>query len=182
MADLSASHPDRPVEPHPHGRPEGRYSTGQIVAHWTVVAFVICQYLTGEAQSAAFAQALDFGRLPAEGVLFVHGFFGTIIFAAMVWRLGLRYRYGAPPPPDTLSAPLQMVSRWVHYAFYALLLGMPLFGMAALWLKIGIFGTLHAWASWLVLVLAIAHVAGAAFHIYKRDGTISRVLRGNSVP
>ena len=75
------------------------------------------------------------------------------------------------------------MSRSVHYAFYALLIGMPLFGMAALWLKWGVLGALHAWASYALLALIVAHVAGGLWHgLVKRDGVARRILRGNSMP
>ena len=164
------------------GRPKGRYHTEQIVAHWTVVFLVLFQYATGGAMDAAYRATVDFGRLPADGVIFVHGLIGTSIWIVMLWRLSMRFRYGAPPPPDSLSRPLQIVSRSVHYAFYAVLLGMPVFGMLALWIKSGIIGTLHGWAAYLLLALAVAHVAGATLHMVKGDGVIRRILRGNTMP
>ena len=178
MADATTStYPEAPL-----GRPEGRYSTGQIAAHWTVVFLILFQYATGDAMSAAYRQGVAQGVLPPDGILVVHGLIGSSILAAMLWRLALRFRYGAPPPPETLSRPLQIVSRAVHYAFYVALIGMPLFGMAALWLKIGILGTLHALTAYVVVGLAVAHVAGALYHIWKRDGTIGRITRGQSMP
>ena len=178
MAEATAA----PMASTTEGRPEGRYSTGQIVAHWTVVFLVLFQFATGDQMSAAYAVAVDFGQLPADGILVVHGLIGTSILAAMLWRLALRLRYGAPPPPDTEPRPLQYVSRGVHYAFYAALIAMPLAGMAALWLKIGIIGTLHAWTAYLVAILAVAHISGALWHAFKGDGVIRRILRGNTYP
>lgn len=163
-------------------RPKGRYHTEQIVAHWTVVFLVLFQYATGGAMEAAYRAAVDFGRLPADGIIVVHGLIGTSIWVVMLWRLALRFRFGAPPPPDTLSRPLQIVSRATHFTFYGILIGMPLFGMAALWVKAGILGTLHSWAAYALLAVAALHVTGALYHVVKRDGTIRRILRGNTMP
>ena len=166
----------------PHARPEGRYHTEQIVAHWTVVFLVLFQYATGGAMEAAYNVAVDFGRLPADGIIVVHGLIGTSIWLLMLWRLSLRFRYGAPPPPDSLSPLMQKVSRAVHYVFYAILLSMPVFGMLALWLKMGIIGTLHGLAAYALVAFALLHVAGAMMHLFKGDGVIRRIMRGNSLP
>lgn len=179
MADTTAT---AAVPQDPKGRPEGRYSTGQIVAHWTVVFLVLFQFATGDAMSAAYAVAVDFGRLPPDGILVVHGLIGTSILAAMAWRVALRARYGAPPPPDTLSRPLQIVSRAVHYVLYGILIAMPLLGITALIFKIGIFGVLHTWLSYALIATALLHVAGGLYHAVRRDGVIRRILRGSTYP
>ena len=178
----TASAPVEPTPYTPHARPPGRYATGQIVAHWTVVGLVVFQYLTGGGMEAAYNYALDFGVLPPSGHMWVHGIIGTSIFAAMVWRLILRLRLGAPKPPETEPTVLQWISRSVHYAFYAILLAMPLFGMAALWLKQGWLGWAHGTAAYVLLGLAALHVAGALWHAVKRDGVIHRIARGQSYP
>lgn len=178
MADMTASTTGRT----PSGRPEGRYSTGQIVAHWTVVFLVLFQFATGDAMSAAYRVAVDFGRLPADGILVVHGLIGASILAAMIWRAVLRWQYGAPPPPDTLSRPMQIVSRSVHFILYGILIAMPLLGIAALIFKIGIFGTLHSWLALALVGVALLHVAGGLYHAVRRDGVVRRILRGNTYP
>jgi cytochrome b561 len=165
-----------------HVRPKGRYHSDQIVAHWTIVGLVILQYLTGPSMSVAFETALEGGWRVSDGVSAVHGIIGLSILTAMVWRVFLRRRYGAPPPPETEPRPLQMVSRGVHYAFYGLLLGMPLFGLAAVLTGIEILGTLHGWAALALLLLAVAHVGGALMHAVKRDGVVTRILNRGSAP
>ena len=178
MAEATAAPTASTVE----GRPEGRYSTGQIVAHWTVVFLVLFQFATGDAMSAAYAVTLDFGRLPPDGILVVHGLIGSSILAAMLWRVILRHRYGAPPPPDTLPRWLQIVSRANHFALYGILVAMPLLGIGALIVKVGILGVLHTWLSYALIATALLHVSGGLYHAVRRDGVIQRVLRGNTYP
>lgn len=181
MADLTASHAGRIPGP-PTTRPDGRYHTRQITLHWTVVFLVIFQYLTGGAMEAAYAVAVETGRLPADGILVVHGTIGTAILLAMLSRLYLRRKHGAPPPPDTEPRAIQILSRSVHYAFYAFLIAMPLAGMAALWLKQGWLGWAHGLSAWIVLALAVLHASGALWHAVKGDGVMRRMGRGNMVP
>ncbi|UWQ22298.1 cytochrome b [Jannaschia sp. W003] len=178
MADISTATPhdlDR--------RPEGRYHTAQITAHWTIVFLVAFQFLTGiSGMSAAYEAGVAAGELPPAGIIWVHGMLGTTILLVMLGRLALRRQHGAPPPPDTEPDWLQKISRGVHYAFYVFLIAMPLAGMGALWLKQGWLGALHALSAWILLALIVAHIAGALWHASKRDGVIGRILRGNSMP
>ena len=163
-------------------RPEGRYHSDQIVAHWTVVFLVIFQYLTGQGMERAHEVGLALGALPASGSIVVHAVIGLSILAAMLWRLGLRLKHGAPPPPDTEPKPLQWLSRSVHYAFYAILIAMPIAGALALWLGSATLGWLHGLSAWILLGLIALHIAGGLWHALKRDGVIRRIARGNVVP
>ena len=166
-----------PVEG-PNLRPEGRYHSDQIAAHWTVVFLVLFQFATGSAMEAAMDLGYAAGELPKAGVIFVHGIIGSSILAVMLWRVTLRLRYGAPPPPDSVPRPIQIVSRAVHFAFYGVLIAMPLLGLAAVLTLSATIGALHAITAILLVLLALAHVAGAIMHVVKRDGTIKRVLSG----
>jgi cytochrome b561 len=166
----------------PHVRPKGRYHSDQVTAHWTIVGLVIFQYLTGQSMSGAYQAALAGGWRVSDGVSVVHGILGLSILTVMIWRVFLRRRYGAPPPPASEPRPLQIVSRGVHFAFYAVLIGMPLFGLAAVLTGIELLGTLHGYAAWALLGLALLHVAGALLHAVKRDGVVTRILNRGSAP
>lgn len=181
MTDAAyATHDAEPVTL--DARPKGRYHSDQITAHWTVVFLVLFQFLTGSAMSLAYEVTTAANALPADGIIVVHGLIGSSILVAMLWRLALRIRHGAPHPPQSLSRPLQIVSRANHYAFYAVLIGMPLFGMAALWLKWDWLGVAHAWASYALIGLVALHLSGVVVHLIKRDGTVKRMGRGNVYP
>lgn len=147
------------------------YSSKQMLAHWIVVFLVIFQYLTGGAMEAAF---WDEAR---TGGAIVHGLLGLTILAFMLWRVYLRANHGAPPPPDTEPGAIQTLSRSVHYAFYTILIAMPVFGLAAVLTGIGILATAHGIAAWALLALAVLHVAGAAWHGVKGDGVVHRMAR-----
>lgn len=181
MADLTAHHS---YAHDPDTRPAGRYHTNQIAAHWTIVFLVAFQYFSGPAMELAVSAGHATGTLPTAGVLVVHGVIGTAILGLMAWRVFLRRRHGAPKPPETEPRPLQLVSRGVHFAFYAILVAMPLAGMAAVALvgsELGRWlGYTHGVTSWVLLGLIALHVAGAAWHAAKRDGTVTRILTGQA--
>ena len=115
--------------------------------------------------------------LVVTGGMITHATGGTLILGVMLYRLWLRRTHGAPPPPSTLPRWLQIVSRSNHYAFYGVLIAMPLLGMGALLLRWGPLGWLHATLSLVLLALIAAHAAGAFWHATKRDGTIARILQ-----
>ncbi|WP_308915957.1 cytochrome b [Jannaschia sp. LMIT008] len=162
-------------------RPVGAYHVRHIAMHWTVVFLVLFQYATGGRMEQAYLYGVEYGVLPMDGVLYVHGIIGTCILIAMLVRLYLRLKHGAPPPPDNEPKPIQILSRATHFAFYGLLIAMPLFGMAALWVKAGWLGQVHGIAAYVVLGLAVLHVAGAMWHAIKRDGVVSRMGGGTTV-
>ena len=154
-----------------------RYHTSQLVAHWTVVFLVLFQLAFNDEMQRGFHLGVELGALPQVGGIYTHGIIGSTILLTMLWRVVLRVRHGAPPPPDDLPRWLQIVSRANHYLFYGVLIAMPLLGLAALITLQEWLGDLHG-ALAIVLVLAILlHVAGAMFHLFKRDGVVRRMAR-----
>ncbi|MGR3542309.1 MAG: cytochrome b [Hasllibacter sp.] len=153
----------------------GRYHSSQRGLHWLVAILVVMQFLTGGQMEAAFALR-DVQPLGIAGITWVHGTFGLSILVAMLGRAWLRARYGAPPPPETEPRPLQIVSRGTHFAFYALLIGMPIFGVLAVWTYSDTIATAHGWAGYALFFLALLHLAGALWHAFKRDGVATRML------
>ncbi len=151
------------------------YATRQIGLHWLVVGLVAFQFATGGGMSQSFHRdlSLDAG---VTGTAIVHGVIGSAILIAMIVRAVTRRRHGAPPPPETEPSAVQKLSRANHAAFYVVLIAMPLAGLTAVLTGSETVATLHAWTSKLLLVLIVAHVAGALWHASKRDGVIGRML------
>ena len=157
-------------------RPD-RYSSNQLLAHWLIVLLVVFQFLTGGGMAEAFDAALLSGNRVVTGTAIVHGWFGLTILGVMLWRLSLRRNHGAPPPPETEPKPVQYLSRGVHYAFYVVLIAMPIAGLAAVVTGTAWLADAHALTSRALLALAALHVVGAAWHAIKGDGVIRRMLR-----
>jgi cytochrome b561 len=105
----------------------------------------------------------------------------------------VRLRYGAPALPADLPPPMKLAAHLSHYAFYALMIGMPLIGWAMLSAAaypVVLFGgvhlppilpqsdSLHAllWDAHFYLAFAffaliLLHVGAALFHaLVRRDG------------
>ena len=181
-ADTTVSRDDvaaRPTSPEDmaRARTPARYHTRQLVAHWSIVMLVAMQFLMNEGMVRGYLASLEADRLVVTGGVITHATGGTLILLVMLYRLWLRRTHGAPPPPSTLPHWLQIVSRSTHYAFYVVLISMPIVGAAALSLRVGWLGVVHKWSGYLLLVLIAMHAAGAFWHAFKRDGTIARILQ-----
>ncbi len=123
----------------------------------------------------------------------IHKPLGIAILVLALVRLAVRLRSGAPPLPADLPEPMKLAARLSHYAFYALMIAMPLIGwgmLSAAAYPIVLFGglrlppilpqseSLHAllWAAHSSLAfvffgLILVHVAAALFHAFvRRDG------------
>lgn len=143
-------------------------------AHWIVVALVTLQFLTGGGMDSAFPESLSV-TVPAPFAAVLHVLSGLSILAVMLWRLTVRLRAKVPPPPADEPRWLQYISRGTHYAFYILLIGMPLAGLTAVATGSETVGELHKATSWLLLALVLAHIAGAFWHITMGDGVMHRI-------
>jgi cytochrome b561 len=127
-------------------------------------------------------------------LLATHKTLGIVILVLALVRLAVRARYGAPPLPADLPEPLKLAARLSHYAFYALMIGMPLIGwgmLSAGAYPVVLFGnvrlpailpqsdTLHTllWNAHFCLAFAffaliLVHVGAALFHALIRRDTV----------
>ena len=153
------------------------YSTDQRALHWLVVLLVTVQFVTGGGMEESFNHAAE-GTDNFNGSAWVHGVLGATILLAMLARLTLRMKRGAPPPPSTEPSAIQKVSRGTHYLFYLILIAMPLIGLTAVLTLNETIAAIHGWTSLLLLALIVAHVAGAFWHMSNRDGLIKRMTAG----
>ncbi|KAF0676891.1 cytochrome b [Profundibacterium mesophilum] len=151
------------------------YHNAQMAMHWLVVTLVAVQYLTGPAMQMTFDKGL-YSYDTNGGTAIVHALIGSSILIAMIARLVLRRRHAVPPPPDTEPEMIQKISRGTHYAFYVILIGMPLAGMLAVLTGSQLIAAVHGWTSLLLLLLIAAHFAGAMWHLFKRDGVVNRMV------
>ena len=127
----------------------------------------------------------------------VHKSVGMTIFALLVLRLV--WHRVSPTPKLAEHGWQTAAARIVHRAFYVLLVAMPFSGWVAssatgidtvifnvitlpriapvseTWAEIGF--QIHGAIGWLLAALIVLHVAGA---IVRRDGTLSRMVRGTA--
>ncbi len=123
----------------------------------------------------------------------IHKPLGIAILALALIRLALRLRYGAPSLPADLPEPMKLAAHLSHYAFYLLMIGLPLIGwgmLSAAAYPVGLYGGLqlppilplsdslhtllwnaHYYLAFAFFALILLHVAAALFHAFiRRDG------------
>ena len=122
----------------------------------------------------------------------IHKPLGIAILLLVLVRIAMRLRFGAPPLPADLPEPMKLAAHLSHYAFYGLMLAMPLLGwgmLSAAAYPVQVLGitlppilsqseTLHSllWNAHRTLAFAffaliLLHVGAALFHaLIRRDG------------
>lgn len=97
-----------------------RYAAGAILLHWVIAALIVLQVvLAGRME----------GRTPeAFAVVQIHKSIGITILLLSLARLGWRLVNPPPPEPATLAPWERRLSAAVHWAFYIVMIGMPLTG------------------------------------------------------
>ncbi|WP_386680490.1 cytochrome b [Loktanella sp. R86503] len=144
---------------------DSKYTAPHMLLHWVIAALVVVQIALAGGMQATFDakfEGIDVSLGWTSGAIF-HAILGTSIGILMIWRLGLRQTTRIPPPPAAPGA-IQAIARMTHLLFYALLIGMPLFGAAAWFIPSAPLGAVHAGASKLLIALIALHLAGAAYH------------------
>ena len=172
-----------------------RYTSVAIALHWAMALLIL------------FMIGLGWNMEDNEALYQLHKSIGiTILFLALA-RLGWRFANPPPPLPEGMPALERTASHFVHIAFYALMIGIPLGG----WLMVSVspfqvstvlFGSIswphlpfteglrgetfygivefmHSKGAWVILVLLALHIAGAVKHeIGAEDGVLKRMLPG----
>ena len=150
-----------------------RYTTQQIVLHWTIVLLVIFQYLWNGPMGQAFGRLMRGGDKVLGPVALAHLVVGVTILAITIWRLALRRR--APAAPHGRTG-LDRITVLIHALLHIVLIAIPLAGLAAWFGGIGRAGDLHVLLTDLLLVLAGLHVAAALYHHFVlKDGLMNRL-------
>jgi len=189
-----------PGGPHPGGR---RYSPLAVRLHWIVALLVALQFLLKGAMVSTM-NAIRADQTPAIAdylLANVHVLSGLSIGGLMLWRLHLRLlnmrqprnpgqmeddasgqrRQPAPGQSGDLSRTvrLQVVFRplasVVHWAFYGLLLLLPLTGLLAYY-EVSLAASAHRVCQRLLLALLFMHILAALVHHFIfRDDALARI-------
>ncbi len=173
----------------------GSYDAVAKAFHWTIVLLLVVQFLT---------KLIPTSWAGEDALNAWHVAVGPSILVLMVLRLLWRLTHRPPPPPADLSPALRLLSRANHWAFYGLLIVLPLFGwasasgygvtpyvfgviplpalIAADKARAEAMGQIHGVLALALLVVIVLHVAGALYHLLvKRDGVVGRMLPGGGV-
>ena len=154
------------------------YRRAQIILHWVVFAAIWVQWLFNEPMKRTI-EAMQTGATPADGdmtMALVHVGFGSTILLAVLARLYLRYRYGAPGHAPGTSETQAKIATWVHRALYGALIAMVITG-GMTWNGVVDLGYVHWFLNIVLFALITAHALAAIFNQYvRKDGTLARMI------
>ncbi len=172
------------------------YSPTRKWLHWAIFGLVAFLYLITYAEGA-----FPRGSAGRAWVWFLHISFGLVLAGLVVWRVALRIGAGEAPPVPGAPVWQDRAARVVHLALYALLVAIPVAGIALAFARgnaLSFFGLftipspitpdralsrpiqgLHEWLANAIVILALGHAAMALWHQFvKKDGVLSRMLPG----
>lgn len=162
------------------------------ILHWLIAAVVIGNLIAG--------LLLDDMAMPGKmTVILWHKSVGVLVLALMLVRLGWRSNQGFPKFPDALPRWQQQLARFVHLAFYPVLILMPvvdwllssaagypvmffgLFSLPAIWEKdkawAEIFSGTHSALGYVIIAMLVAHIGAALYHHFiEKQKIIKRML------
>lgn len=155
------------------------YTRTQIRLHWIVGLLIVPQFVFHDAISEAWdAARRGIETSGIDPLVPAHVFGGLAVFALVIWRLVLRARLGAPPPPEAEHPALKLAAKATHAALYLLLLLLPVSGAVA-WFG-GVEGAAdgHEVMKTALLALVVLHVLGALFHqVVLKTDVLTRMKR-----
>ncbi|HEX7874034.1 MAG TPA: cytochrome b [Sphingobium sp.] len=98
-----------------------RYSTVAIVLHWTIALLIIA--------NLAIGWRMGFLKGLAQFEIFqLHKSVGITVLLLSILRLGWRLTHSPPPLPTGMAAWERLAAQVTHWAFYALMIALPLTG------------------------------------------------------
>ena len=116
-----------------------RFTLLQRVLHWLMAACILAMLFIGVGMVSTI--------MPKYLTLVsIHKPLGIAILVLALVRLAIRLRYGAPALPVDLPEPMKLAAQLSHYAFYVLMIFMPLIGwgmLSAAAYPIVLFGGVH---------------------------------------
>ena len=163
-----------------------RFTPLQRLLHWLMAVCILAMLFIGVGMvSTVMPKYL--------ALVSIHKPLGVAILLLALIRLMVRLRYGAPSLPPDLPEPMQLAAHLSHYAFYVLMIGMPLIGWgmlsAAAYPVVLLWGVhlpailplsdslhtllwnAHFYLAFVFFALVLLHVAAALFHaLVRRDG------------
>jgi len=164
--------------------------------HWLMAACILAMLFIGVGMVSTVMPKY----LP---LLATHKTLGICILVLAILRLGVRLRHGAPPLPADMPMPMKLAAKGSHYAFYGLMIAMPLLGwgmLSAGAYPIVLYGNIqlpailpqsdrlytllwsaHYYLAFAFFGLILMHLAAALFHgLVRRDGVFESMAPHHS--
>jgi cytochrome b561 len=169
-----------------HSSGRRRFTALQRLLHWLMAVCILAMLFIGVGMvSTVMPKYLT--------LVSIHKPLGIAILVLALVRLAVRLGYGAPPLPVDLPEPMKLAAYLSHYAFYVLMIGMPLIGwgmLSAAAYPVVLCGGIrlpailpqsdslhtllwnaHFYLAFLFFALILLHLAAALFHaLIRRDG------------
>ncbi|WP_421792369.1 cytochrome b [Hyphobacterium sp.] len=182
-----------------------RYTGVAISLHWimaiTIIVLIFAGWRAGDMSDALFAGDTSVSFTDVTTLYSWHKTFGILVLVLSVFRLLWRFMNPPPPLPDNMKPWEKTASRFTHWAFYALMIGMPIGG----WLTASASGfpnylfnvesielpnlvsenealhevtaRAHSAGAWIILGLLALHIAAALqHHFIKKDDVLTRMV------
>lgn len=168
-----------------------RYSRPAMLLHWAQAILIVWLLWLGWTM-------VDLPKGPERISAYnLHKSLGLCAFLLVLCRLA--WRFYCPPPPSQLSKRAALLAELAHRTIYGMLLAVPLAGyllssFTSYSIKFfgielpktgwpdealnGTFKLLHFAGGWALTALIVLHVAAALHHLFRRDGTMQRMLPG----
>lgn len=168
-----------------------RFTPLQRLFHWVMAACLLAMLFIGVGMVSTVMPKY----LP---LVSIHKSLGIGILVLALIRLALRLRYGAPALPADLPEPVKLAAHLSHWAFYALMIAMPLIGWAMLSAAaypVVVFGGLylpailpqsdslhsllwdaHFYLAFAFFALILLHAAAALFHALVRHDRVFQTM------
>lgn len=176
-----------------------QYTKVAIILHWLIALLVI-----GQIAGGLYAAELPREQAELKAALFNwHKSFGLLVLVLTVARIAWRFIHPVPPLPAGMAAWETLVMKATHFAFYALLIAIPMLGWALVsahpkrsgieffglpwpFLPFGegaqsreaheFYAELHEYGAFIMIGLIVLHVAAALKHQFvNRDGLMARM-------
>lgn len=165
-----------------------KYSKGQILIHWLTAILIIGLFPLGK-----YWEELE--ATEKMGVLKIHAILGLVVFVLTIIRSVMYFKSTRPPHLKTGSAMNDKLMVWIHNAFYFLMLGIGLSGIATMILggyKDGLLANdpslfanheklpslaAHSTMATILMVLLVLHVAGVVKHyVLTKENALRRMI------
>ncbi|MDR5733895.1 cytochrome b [Caballeronia sp. LZ025] len=162
-----------------------RFSLLQRALHWIMAVCILAMLFIGVGMVSTVKP--DYLTLVS-----IHKPLGIVILILGLIRLAVRIVRGAPPLPADMPEPMKLAAHLSHYAFYALMIALPLIGygmLSAADFPVVVFGVhlpsllphsnslhsllwnAHRFLALCFFALIVVHLAAALFHaLIRRDG------------
>jgi cytochrome b561 len=175
-------------------RDHGHFNLPQRFLHWLMAFCILAMLVIGVGMVSTISETY-------LTLVSIHKPLGIAILILAVVRLVIRLQSGAPPLPADLPEPLQLAAHLSHYAFYALMIAMPLVGwgmLSAASYPVVLFDgirlpfllspnpqlhailwNVHRGLAFAFFALILLHVGAALFHAWvRRDGVFEAMATG----